>query len=214
MAIIDYESLIADIPDYPEPGVIFKDITPLLADEQGLASIIDDISDHFMKAHITKVVGAEARGFLIGAPVAYRLGAGFVPARKPGKLPRDVYRAEYALEYGTDVLEIHKDALTPDDRVLIVDDLVATAGTAVATAKLIEDRRFFGWLCLRARTQLPWSARHHWQGVRPGSVHAGTGRLDHWSSSGNIPCCGLQETMGIPRRLRPHRVIRTAKDYV
>jgi adenine phosphoribosyltransferase len=138
MAIIDYESLIADIPDYPEPGVIFKDITPLLADEQGLASIIDDISDHFMKAHITKVVGAEARGFLIGAPVAYRLGAGFVPARKPGKLPRDVYRAEYALEYGTDVLEIHKDALTPDDRVLIVDDLVATAGTAVATAKLIE----------------------------------------------------------------------------
>jgi adenine phosphoribosyltransferase len=91
-----------------------------------------------MKAHITKVVGAEARGFLIGAPVAYRLGAGFVPARKPGKLPRDVYRAEYALEYGTDVLEIHKDALTPDDRVLIVDDLVATAGTAVATAKLIE----------------------------------------------------------------------------
>jgi adenine phosphoribosyltransferase len=138
MAIIDYESLIADIPDYPEPGVIFKDITPLLADEQALASIIDDISDHFMKAHITKVVGAEARGFLIGAPVAYRLGAGFVPARKPGKLPRDVYRAEYALEYGTDVLEIHKDALTPDDRVLIVDDLVATAGTAVATAKLIE----------------------------------------------------------------------------
>lgn len=138
MAIIDYESLIVDIPDYPEPGVIFKDITPLLADEQGLAAIIDDISDHFMKAHITKVVGAEARGFLIGAPVAYRLGAGFVPARKPGKLPRDVYRAEYALEYGTDVLEIHKDALTPDDNVLIVDDLVATAGTAVATAKLIE----------------------------------------------------------------------------
>lgn len=138
MGLIDYESLIVDILDYPEPGVIFKDITPLLADEQGLASVIDDISDHFMKAHITKVVGAEARGFLVGAPVAYRLGAGFVPARKPGKLPRDVYSEDYALEYGSDSLEIHKDALGPGDRVLIVDDLVATAGTAVAAAKLVE----------------------------------------------------------------------------
>ncbi len=138
MGLIDYESLIVDILDYPEPGVIFKDITPLLADEQGLAAVIDDISDHFMKAHITKVVGAEARGFLVGAPVAYKLGAGFVPARKPGKLPRDVYSEDYALEYGTDSLEIHKDALGPEDRVLIVDDLVATAGTAVAAAKLVE----------------------------------------------------------------------------
>ncbi|MDO4536685.1 MAG: adenine phosphoribosyltransferase [Coriobacteriales bacterium] len=138
MAIIDYEELIADIPDYPEPGVIFKDITPLLADEQGLSAVVDDISNHFMKAGITKVVGAEARGFVVGAPVAYKLGAGFVPARKPGKLPREVYREEYALEYGTDVLEMHKDALTPEDRVLIVDDLVATAGTAVASAKLVE----------------------------------------------------------------------------
>ena len=138
MGLIDYESYIVDILDYPEPGVIFKDITPLLADEQGLASVIDDISDHFMKAHITKVVGAEARGFLVGAPVAYRLGAGFVPARKPGKLPRDVYSEDYALEYGTNSLEIHKDALGPGDRVLIVDDLVATAGTAVAAAKLVE----------------------------------------------------------------------------
>ena len=138
MALINYEDLIVDILDYPEPGVIFKDITPLLADEQGLAAVIDDISDHFLKAGITKVVGAEARGFLVGAPVAYRLGAGFVPARKPGKLPRAVYSEKYALEYGTDELEIHKDALSPEDRVLIVDDLVATAGTAVATAKLIE----------------------------------------------------------------------------
>lgn len=138
MSIINYESLIVDIPDYTEPGVIFKDITPLLADEQGLAAVIDDFSDHFMKAGITKVIGAEARGFLVGAPVAYRLGAGFVPARKPGKLPRDVYSEKYALEYGTDELQIHQDALSPDDRVLIVDDLVATAGTAVATAKLVE----------------------------------------------------------------------------
>lgn len=138
MALIDYEKLIVDIPDYPEPGVIFKDITPLLADGQGLGAVIDDIAVHFMNAGITKVIGAEARGFLVGAPVAYRLGAGFVPARKPGKLPRAVYSEKYALEYGTDELEIHKDSLGPDDRVLIVDDLVATAGTAVATAKLVE----------------------------------------------------------------------------
>ena len=139
MPLMNYEDLIVDILDYPEPGVIFKDITPLLADEQGLAAVIDDISDHFLKAGITKVVGAEARGFLVGAPVAYRLGAGFVPARKPGKLPRAVYSAKYALEYGTDELEIHRDALGPGDRVLIVDDLVATAGTAMATARLVEE---------------------------------------------------------------------------
>ena len=138
MALIDYEKFIVDIPDYPEPGVIFKDITPLLADEQGLSAVVDDMANHFMKAGITKVVGAEARGFLVGAPVAYKLGAGFVPARKPGKLPREVYSESYALEYGSDELEIHKDALTADDRVLIVDDLVATAGTAVATARLVE----------------------------------------------------------------------------
>ena len=122
MSSVDYESLIVSIPDYPEPGVIFKDITPLFADAQGMAAAIDDIADHFINKGITKVVGAEARGFLVGAPVAYRLNAGFVPARKPGK----------------DELQIHKDALTPDDRVLIVDDLVATGGTAVATAELVE----------------------------------------------------------------------------
>ena len=138
MSSVDYESLIVSIPDYPEPGVIFKDITPLFADAQGMAAAIDDIADHFINKGITKVGGAEARGFLVGAPVAYRLNAGFVPARKPGKLPREVYSQTYALEYGTDELQIHKDALTPDDRVLIVDDLVATGGTAVATAELVE----------------------------------------------------------------------------
>ena len=138
MSSVDYESLIVSIPDYPEPGVIFKDITPLFADAQGMAAAIDDIADHISNNGITKVVGAEARGFLVGAPVAYRLNAGFVPARKPGKLPREVYSQTYALEYGTDELQIHKDALTPDDRVLIVDDLVATGGTAVATAELVE----------------------------------------------------------------------------
>ena len=138
MSAFDYESLIKDIPDYPEPGVVFKDVTPLFADPVALKALIDDMADHFKGRGITKVVGAEARGFLVGVPVAYCLGAGFVPARTPGKLPREVYRAEYALEYGTDVLEIHKDALGPDDVVLVVDDLVATGGTSVATARLIE----------------------------------------------------------------------------
>lgn len=138
MSSIDLESFIIDIPDYPEPGVIFKDITPLIASPVGLAAAVDEISDHFLDKGITKVVGAEARGFIIGTPVAYRLGAGFVPARKPGKLPREVYSQQYALEYGTDELQIHKDALTPDDRVIIIDDLVATGGTTVATAQLVE----------------------------------------------------------------------------
>jgi adenine phosphoribosyltransferase len=133
---VDLEKYIIDIPDYPEPGVIFKDITPLMASPEGLHEAVDQIADHFKDAGVTKVMGAEARGFLIGAPVAYRLGAGFVPARKPGKLPREVYTQDYALEYGTDELQMHKDAVTADDRVLIVDDLVATGGTAVATAKL------------------------------------------------------------------------------
>ena len=133
-----YEHLVVDIPDYPEPGVVFKDITPLISDEHGLAACVDAMVDHFLGMGINKVVGSEARGFLIGAPVAYRLGAGFVPARKPGKLPREVYSQRYALEYGTDELQIHKDALMPPDKVLIVDDLIATGGTTVATAKLVE----------------------------------------------------------------------------
>lgn len=138
MSDFDYESRIVSIPDYPEKGVIFKDITPLFADPEGLVYLVDDIADHFLGRGITKVVGAEARGFLVGAPVAYKLGAGFVPARKPGKLPREVYSQSYSLEYGIDELQIHKDALKPDDVVLIVDDLVATGGTAAATAKLVE----------------------------------------------------------------------------
>ena len=138
MSSIDLESFIVDIPDYPEPGVIFKDITPLISSPVGLAAAIDEMADHFLGKGITKVVGAEARGFLVGTPIAYRLAAGFVPARKPGKLPREVYTQQYALEYGTDELQIHKDALTPDDRVLIVDDLIATGGTTIATAQLVE----------------------------------------------------------------------------
>ena len=138
MAAYDFEGHITDIPDYPEPGVIFKDITTLLKEPEGFKATIDAIADHFKDAGITKVVGAEARGFMIGAPVAYSLGAGFVPARKPGKLPREVRSESYELEYGTDSLEIHTDALDENDVVLIVDDLVATGGTAVAQAHLIE----------------------------------------------------------------------------
>lgn len=138
MASFAYESLIVDIPDYPEPGVIFKDITPLLADRDGFNAVVEEIATHFDDRGITKVIGAEARGFMVGSPVAYRLGAGFVPARKSGKLPRAVYAQSYELEYGTDSLEIHCDALRSDDVVLIVDDLIATGGTVEATIKLVE----------------------------------------------------------------------------
>lgn len=138
MGTFDFESLIVDIPDYPAPGVTFKDITPLLASGEGFAACIDDIADHFASAGVTKVLGAEARGFMIGAPVALKMGAGFIPARKPGKLPRECYKQEYALEYGTDRIEMHEDALTSDDVVLVVDDLIATGGTAAASVQLVQ----------------------------------------------------------------------------
>ena len=133
-----YEELIIDIPDYPEPGVVFKDVTPVIADAGAFAAVVDDLAEHFAGRGVTKVVGAEARGFLVGAAVAYRLGAGFVPARKPGKLPRATISEDYSLEYGTNTLEIHADALSADDVVVIIDDLIATGGTAVAMAKLVE----------------------------------------------------------------------------
>ena len=134
----DFESQIVDIPDYPEPGVIFKDITPLFGNPEALKAMTDTLAEHFAGMGITKVVGPEARGFMVGVPVAVALGAGFVPARKPGKLPRETFSQSYDLEYGADSLEIHVDALSPDDVVLIVDDLAATGGTAAATAQLIE----------------------------------------------------------------------------
>ena len=139
MANVDIESLITDIPDYPKPGVIFKDITTLLRDPDGFHEVVDRIADHFADAGVTKVVGAEARGFLIAALVAYKLGAGFVPARKPGKLPRETHSQEYELEYGFDRLEIHADSVGEGDKVLLVDDLIATGGTAVAQVKMIKD---------------------------------------------------------------------------
>lgn len=137
-ASVDLEMHVRDVPDWPEPGVVFKDITPLLADPVGFAAAIAALVQPFEDRGITKVVGIEARGFLIGAPVALHLGAGFVPARKPGKLPGDTHSEEYALEYGTDSLEMHADGIERDERVLIVDDVIATGGTAAAAVRLVE----------------------------------------------------------------------------
>lgn len=130
-------AVIRDIPDFPRPGVTFKDITPLLNDATAFASAVDALAGAFLAAKIDRVLGVEARGFIFAAPVAYRLGAGFVPVRKAGKLPWEIEREEYVLEYGTDLLEIHRDAVHPGERVLIVDDVLATGGTAAATARLV-----------------------------------------------------------------------------
>ncbi len=132
------KALIRDVPDFPQPGIVFKDITPLLADENAFSSVIDLIVVHYGRGNVDKVVGIEARGFILASPVAYHFGAGFVPVRKEGKLPWESEKEEYALEYGTATLEIHKDAIRPGERVLIVDDVLATGGTASATARLVE----------------------------------------------------------------------------
>jgi adenine phosphoribosyltransferase len=131
-------SLIRDIPDFPEPGVVFKDITPLFAHADAFAELIKGLAGPFRDAGITQVAGIEARGFTLAAPIAVELGAGFIPIRKPGKLPYRTVTEEYALEYGTDRLEVHVDAAGADDRVLIVDDVIATGGTAAAALKLME----------------------------------------------------------------------------
>ena len=136
--LLDLSSFIRDIPDFPRPGIVFKDITPLLADHAAFSSAVHQLIDAFEDQQIDRVCGVEARGFILAAPVAYRFGAGFTPVRKAGKLPWQVEQEEYALEYGTDLLEIHKDAVSPGERVLVVDDVLATGGTAAATARLIE----------------------------------------------------------------------------
>src|SRR2546426_5801690 len=134
----EVKRLIRDVPDFPQPGIVFRDITPLLADENAFSSVIDLIVVHYGRGNIDKVVGIEARGFILASPVAYHFGAGFIPVRKEGKLPWDSEREEYDLEYGKAVLENHKDAIRPGERVLIVDDVLATGGTARATARLVE----------------------------------------------------------------------------
>ena len=133
----DVKASIRDVPDFPKPGIVFKDVTPVLADPRLFGRVVNAMAAPFRGRHITKVVGMEARGFLLGAPIALALHAGFAPARKPGKLPYRTVTERYALEYGDDGLQLHEDALGPGDRVLIVDDLLATGGTAGATAKLV-----------------------------------------------------------------------------
>ena len=132
------KEFIRDIPDFPKPGVVFKDITPLLADKKAFAYTIDSIAHHFDRDEIDKVLGIEARGFMVAAPLAYRFTAGLIPVRKKGKLPWSVESQTYELEYGDDQLEIHKDAISPGERILVVDDVLATGGTALATAHLTE----------------------------------------------------------------------------
>jgi adenine phosphoribosyltransferase len=137
---MDLKSLIRDIPDFPKPGILFRDITTLLRDPEGLRYSIDFLTQKCIESGFQAdyVLGMESRGFIFGAPLAYKLGCGFIPIRKKGKLPAAVYSVDYELEYGTDSLEVHQDALNPGSRVLIIDDLIATGGTASATAKLVQ----------------------------------------------------------------------------
>ena len=133
------KELIRTIPDFPEPGILFRDITTALKDKEGLKLIIDDFTERYKDKGIDYVLGADARGFIFGAAIAYNIGAGFVPARKVGKLPAETVRADYSLEYGKNSIEIHKDAFEKDANVLIVDDLLATGGTAKAMVELVEE---------------------------------------------------------------------------
>lgn len=133
------ETLIRDIPDFPEKGVVFKDITPVLGDAEAFNALIDEMSGPFQDMGIAKVAGIEARGFTLATPIADRIGAGFIPLRKPGKLPYDTVKEEYQLEYGVDALEVHTDAVSPGEKVLLVDDVIATGGTAKAAVQLLRN---------------------------------------------------------------------------
>ncbi len=132
-----WQSLVLDVPDFPKPGILFKDISPVLADGPAFASAVHEIAGACRSLQATVVVGIEARGFILAAPVAVALGVGFVPVRKPGKLPRKTHSTTYALEYGEAILHAHEDSFTPGARVLVVDDVLATGGTAAATARLV-----------------------------------------------------------------------------
>ncbi len=161
--------LIRDIPDYPKPGIVFKDITPLIGNAETFAAVTDAMASPFRDLGVTHVVAIESRGFIFGGPIAQQLSAGFVPVRKPGKLPSERRREEYALEYGTDVLEIHADAVDQSSRVVIVDDVLATGGTAAATCRLVESlgATVIGLSFLVALSFLPGLAR-----LETRSVHA------------------------------------------
>lgn len=139
MPDVDLRARIRDVPDFPRPGIVFKDITPLLLDADALSEAIDLLAEDAERREVAFVVAAEARGFILGAAVAARIGAGFVPARKPGKLPSATASVEYELEYGVDALEVHSDALAGGARVLVHDDLIATGGTAEAKCRLVEE---------------------------------------------------------------------------
>ena len=134
---MNYKKLIREVPDYPKPGILFYDITTLLQDPEAFRSVIDEFTGLYREKKIEKVVGIESRGFIFGCPLAHQLGAGFVPVRKPGKLPADIFEVKYNLEYGSNSLAVHRDAIMPSERVLIVDDLLATGGTAAATVNLV-----------------------------------------------------------------------------
>ncbi|HET7102769.1 MAG TPA: adenine phosphoribosyltransferase [Terracidiphilus sp.] len=141
-SLVDVEALkalVRTVPDFPKPGILFYDITTLLKDKSGFARLIDAMAEHYLERQIDLVLGIEARGFIFGPALAYRLNAGFVPVRKPRKLPAPVARVTYDLEYGTDTLEIHKDAIKRGQRVLLLDDLLATGGTMEATVKLVNE---------------------------------------------------------------------------
>lgn len=134
----ELKKFIRDVPDFPKKGIIFKDITPLLADSTALAKAVKALADNYRNKGITKVLGVESRGFLFAAPIAMELGAGVVPVRKKGKLPYDKISAEYALEYGTDSLEMHSDAITAGEKVIVIDDLLATGGTCAAVCEMVK----------------------------------------------------------------------------
>lgn len=136
---MDLYSKIRVVPDFPKPGVSFKDITTLLKDGEALRYVVDQMAERFADSNVDVILGVESRGFLFGAPLAYKMGTGFVLVRKPGKLPSNTLKASYELEYGSDSLEIHADAIEPGQRVLLVDDLLATGGTMAAAAKLVND---------------------------------------------------------------------------
>ena len=138
MPAIDPRSYLRDVPDFPKPGILFKDITPLLGHPEAFQAVIDGLADHYRQMPIDVIAAAEARGFIFGAPLALALGVGFVPIRKPGKLPYETIRHEYQLEYGTDRLEMHNDAVKPGQKVLLIDDVLATGGTIGACKALVE----------------------------------------------------------------------------